>query len=228
MDKSTIGFFASFAAGCGLLLIVSCSRKPEMPPLSPADSTRIVQDNINHRVEVDAFFRDDSGSPFHRDSTITYRGIKWYPIDPRYCGQSVLHRYEHPDTVLVRGTKGELRHELRYGYFKFVVPDENGVPTPIRLNVYKFTPYDGQRYLLFKNNLNIWFTDRTTGKETYGVGRYVDLGNELPDESHVYSIDLNKAYNPYCAYSNFYSCPIPAKEDTLPLALRVGEMKYHD
>ncbi len=210
------------------LLLVSCTRRAEFPRLSGADSLNILQENVAHRAEVDSFFRDDPGSPFRRDSSITFHGIRWFPVDPRYRGTSVLHRYEAADTVSVFGTKGEERKQLRYGYFEVVLPDEQGIPVQVRLNVYKFTPYDGQRYLLFRNHLSVWFTDLTTGKETYGVGRYVDVGDEDPDPGHVYTIDLNMAYNPYCAYSAMYSCAIPRKEDHLDIPLRAGEMKYHD
>lgn len=217
----------------GLLLAASlftgsCTRKPHLPPLSAADSTSILQENLSHRAEVDDFFRNDPGSPFRRDSTISYTGIRWFPVDPRYRGRSVLHTYANPETVIVLGTKGEQRRQLRYGYFQFPVPDERGNPVLLTLNVYKFTPYDGQRYLLYRDHLSIWFTDRTTGKETYAVGRYVDVGNELPDTAHLYTIDLNMSYNPYCAYSPMYSCAIPREEDRLDIALRVGEMKYHE
>ena len=213
--------------GCALGLS-SCARKAELRPLSQVDSLDIVQDNAAHRTEVDHFFRTDPGSPFLRDTTIRYTGVRWFPIDPRYCGLSVLHRYDQPDSVIVMGTKGEERKHLCYGYFEFTIPDEKGAPEQIRLNVYKFTPYDGQRYILYKDNLSVWFTDNTTGRETFDVGRYVEVGNEMPDRSHIYNIDLNKAFNPYCAYSSMYSCAIPRKEDHLNIALRVGEMRYHD
>jgi uncharacterized protein (DUF1684 family) len=208
-------------AGCG-------TPKPSLPVLSAADSIAIVDDNIAHRAKVDAFFRNDPGSPFHRDTTVEFHGIRWFPVDPRYAGRSVLHRYENPDTVVIMGTKGEERHELRYGYFEFSAPDSQGALHVIRLNVYKFTPYDGQRYLLFKDVLSVWFTDSTTGHDTYDVGRYLEIGAEQTDPSFVYPVDLNKAYNPYCAYSPKYSCAVPSKDDHVALALRVGEKKYHE
>ena len=119
---------------------------------------------------MDSFFVYDPGSPFKRDSSITYTGIKWYPVDPRYAVRSAIHRYENPDTVDVMGTKGETRRQLRYGYFEFALPDTNGMAVPVRLNVYKFTPYDGKRYALFRDHLSVWFTDPTSGVETYHVG----------------------------------------------------------
>ncbi|MEK9137084.1 MAG: DUF1684 domain-containing protein, partial [Bacteroidota bacterium] len=191
-------------------------------------SMMIVQDNLAHRAGVDSFFRYDKGSPFTRDSTIQYHGLNWFPVDVRYRGTSQLYRYDRPETVIVLGTKGEERKQLRYGYFTFTVPDKRGQPVVLRLDVYKFTPYDAKRYALYRDALSVWFTDETTGKETYGVGRYVEIGNEHPDPNHLYIIDLNKAYNPYCAYSDLYSCAVPRKEDHLDIELRVGEKKYHE
>jgi uncharacterized protein len=209
-------------------MVLSCSRKPAPAQLSPADSLAIVLDNIAHRAEVDSFFRFDESSPFKRDTTISYHGIKWFPIDVRYRSISKLHPYAAPETVIVLGTKGEERKQLRYGYFTVTVPDGRGQSVSLKIDVYMFTPYDTKRYALYKDALSVWFTDETTGKETYSVGRYVEIGNKDADPDHLYTIDFNKAYNPYCAYSNIFSCAVPRKEDHLNIALRVGEMKYHE
>lgn len=221
---------ALFVVGFALLpfVLLSCGRKAGNPTMSRVDSVAIVSDNLRHRVELDEFFRDSPDSPFNKDTTIEYHGLKWFPVNPAFCGKSVLHRFANPETVSVYGTKGEERKNLRYGYFEFAVPNEQGAMHTLRINVYKFTPYDTQRYALYKNNLSVWFTDKTTGKETYGVGRYLELGEENPDPNFVYTIDLNKAFNPYCAYSDSFSCAIPRKEDHLDIALRVGEKKYHE
>jgi uncharacterized protein (DUF1684 family) len=210
------------------VLFASCSRRPELPLLSAADSLNIVNENLEHRKTVDAFMRADEGSPFRRDTTVAYTGIKWFPVDPRFHVTSILHRYEQPETVVVMGTRGEQRRNLKYGYFEFVLPGDQGVPRPCRLNVYKFTPYDGQRYQLYRDHLSVWFTDLTTGKETYEVGRYIEVGIEFPDRNHAYVLDFNEAYSPYCAYSTLYSCAVPREEDHIDVAIQAGEKKYHD
>ncbi|HEX9005653.1 MAG TPA: DUF1684 domain-containing protein [Bacteroidota bacterium] len=210
------------------LALWSCTSRPVPPAAAPADSAFVVRDNLTHRAEVDSFFRFEDGSPFRRDTTIRYHGLRWFPIDVRYRVTAVLHRYDRPEPVTVMGTKGEERHQLKYGYFAFALPGEKGTPVPLQINAYKFTPSDSMRYRLYRNNLSVWFRDRTTGKETYDVGRYVEVGDEDPDPAHVYVLDFNKAYNPYCAYSALYSCAVPRKEDYLDIALRAGEMKYHD
>ena len=96
-----------------------------------------------------------------------------------------------------------------------------------RLNAYKFSPEDVRRHPQLASNLSVWFTDETTGGETYGVGRYVEVEAESDDPDHVYVVNLNNAHNPYCAYNPTYSCAIPTREDRLPIAVRAGEMSYH-
>jgi len=226
--KTTGLAFVSSSVLAVALILVSCMKTEKKMSLSPADSMAIVNDNLAHREEVADFMRASPDSPFKRDTTVKFHDLRWFPINPYFRGRSILHRYENPETVTVYGTKGEERKNLRYGYFEFDVPDGRNLPKTIRLNVYKFTPYDKKRYELYRDNLSVWFTDQTTGKETYNVGRYVEVGEENKDPNFVYTIDLNKAYNPYCAYSTEYSCAVPRKEDHIDMALRAGEMKFHE
>lgn len=117
-------------------------------------------------------------------------------------------------------TSGKDKQVYRvYGILHFKLND-----TVLKLNVYQ------SQHLMeikeYADHLFIPFTDKTSGEESYDNGRYIDiLARELKDESYI--IDFNKAYNPYCAYvSNVYNCPVPPKENDLPVAVRSGEMKY--
>ena len=208
------------------LLIFACRQDQGFVPLSRADSAAIVSENLDYRAARDEFFRSDPESPFNQDTSVSFREARWYPVNPRFRGHSTLHRYDMPDTVDVAGTGGEVRKQIRYGYFEFPVPDSAGKPAAVRLHVYKQAgSHADPRVMRF---LSIWFTDETTGVETYGVGRYVDIESEHPDADHVYTIDLNKAYNPFCAYSDLYSCAIPTEEDHIPVRILAGEMTFHE
>lgn len=78
----------------------------------------------------------------------------------------------------------------------------------------------------YKNYLFLPFTDLTTGKETYGSGRYLDL-TTADIRNNKATIDFNKAYNPYCAYVNgIYNCPVPPKENALPVEVKAGEKAF--
>ena len=77
---------------------------------------------------------------------------------------------------------------------------------------------------LYKDYLFLPFTDPTNGVTTYGGGRYLDL---MIPATKVVQLDFNKAYNPYCAYSGNYSCPIPPEENHLEIEIKAGVKKYH-
>lgn len=78
---------------------------------------------------------------------------------------------------------------------------------------------------LYKNNLFLPFKDHTNGETTYGGGRYINLyETEIQNEKII--IDFNKCYNPWCAYSDGYNCPIPPKENHIEMEILAGEKKY--
>ncbi|MFQ5632240.1 MAG: DUF1684 domain-containing protein [bacterium] len=113
-------------------------------------------------------------------------------------------------------TNGKDRPALRYGYFAFEVEKNMH-----RLQVYKFLDNNSQ----YKPYLFVPFLDQTAGEETYGGGRYLDLEE---NETGVYELDFNFAYNPSCAYGRKeYICPIPPSENTLSIPIRAGEKAWH-
>jgi uncharacterized protein len=167
------------------------------------------------RKEKDDYMKNDPNSPFNQDPNAEFRKLNYFDTDTAFKFESRLIQFPEKDTVIVLGTKGEERETIRFGY---VVFDYEG--KSYNINVYQGKSRTGTEYY------SIWFTDRTTGEETYGVGRYIDF-EYMPDTSHIYTIDFNLAYNPYCAYSSKYSCAIPTKEDHLDLAIRAGEKNFH-
>ncbi|MEX0636131.1 MAG: DUF1684 domain-containing protein [Ferruginibacter sp.] len=107
---------------------------------------------------------------------------------------------------------------FRYGVASFKIRDSS----------FKLTIYQGAELMqttLYKNYLFVPFTDLTSGEESYGAGRYLDL--EIDDIiNHQMVLDFNKAYNPYCAYSDEYNCPIPPRENYLTIAITAGEKNF--
>ncbi len=177
--------------------------------------------------------KNNSDSPFNQDPKAEFHPLKYYNVNPDYVFMGILHKsasggFGHPfgksnlyenqqkDTVKVLGTKGEERKAVRFGYIN--IKYKNKI---YKINIYKGWTKNNQEYY------SIWFTDETTGKETYGVGRYLDF--ELnPDPDYLYTIDFNLAYNPYCAYSSKYSCAVPTKEDHIALPVEAGEKSFHN
>ena len=116
-------------------------------------------------------------------------------------------------------TSGNTKQQYRvYGIIRFNIHD-----TAVALHIYQSRSLmSSEKY---KEHLFIPFTDLTSGRETYGGGRYIDL--YISDIiNNTYVIDFNKAYNPYCAYTTGYNCPVPPKENDLSVAVKAGEMNY--
>jgi uncharacterized protein (DUF1684 family) len=169
---------------------------------------------LQERREKDAVFRSGAQSPLPPAERSGFAGLKYYPPNPALRFHTKLNRYPAPKAVRLGTNTGEIQSGLRYGYFEFEV---NGVTC--RLQAYRMddTPAEGGP-LLF-----IPFKDATSGSETYGAGRYIDLHENT---SGIYDLDFNRAFNPYCAYGKGYSCPVPPEENRLAVPIRAGEKKY--
>jgi hypothetical protein len=140
----------------------------------------------------------------------TARVPSWFPVDPRYRFVLPLVADAKRDTVLIESTHGQPRPSLRVGHFEFALDGRT-----YRLGAYRLlepgVPQD---------DLGLYFRDRTSGKESYAVGRYLDAV-KLPNGRYV--VDFNEAYNPSCAYSPYYNCPIPPPENRIAATIRAGE-----
>lgn len=192
-----------------IFLLNSCGKK-----YTP-EQEKYISEIKKERAEKDDWMKNSNESPFVNDPGANFEPLKYYDVDPAFVFKSKLNYYNSPDTVTIFGTKGEKRKIVRFGYVTINYKNKN-----YKLNVYKGGTKDGTVYY------TIWFTDKTTGDETYGVGRYLDFDLNS-DPNFIYTIDFNLAYNPYCAYSAKYSCAVPTKEDHLDIAVEAGEKKFH-
>lgn len=183
---------------------------PQAPDLDslPGDSLLYGQ-WLARRKQLDTVFQGDE-SPLDEADRAHFTGLKYFPFDPAYRLLIKLSPPERRDNVILMDTKGAERTYERYGILDFALQGQ-----PQRLTLFR-DPGHGYYFLPFR--------DATTGRETYGVGRYVEPKEAGPG---LYLIDFNNAYNPYCAYSNHWSCPVPPDENRLTVAVRAGEMKFH-
>lgn len=143
-----------------------------------------------------------------------YKGLAYFPPDLSYRYELPLTPNPNPETMVIMSTRGNQRRATRVGWFEFMVGNQAAKLEAVRL----LEPGVGE------NDLGIFFRDATTGKQSYELGRYVDV-KKLP--SGLFLLDFNAAYNPACAYSDHYNCPIPPKANVLPMAIRAGEMNSH-
>ena len=189
--------------------LAACSRKPA------EDFSRIADPVARERKEKDESFRSGQGSPLPDQDRRRFRGLDYFPVSPTYRFRVKLNRYENPLELRISTNTTEVRRGLRYGYFEFELEGR-----ACRLQVYKVFEDNGSGGA----SLFVPFRDATSARETYGGGRYIDL---TENTTGIYDLDLNRAYNPFCAYGGEYSCPLPPAENTLPVAVRAGEKTYH-
>lgn len=194
---------------CAILILAGCSDHRNSGPENPGAQDPVLQE----RMAKDTAFKSD-GSPILPQDRPGFHGLAYFPIDPSLRFAVPLHRYPAPASVRLATNTGEIRSGLRYGYFDFRVG-----ALACRLQVYRLedAPESGGP-LLF-----VPFRDATSGKESYGAGRYIDLKENT---SGVYDLDFNRAYNPSCAYNGEFSCPVPPAENMLTAPIRAGEKRY--
>lgn len=134
----------------------------------------------------------------------------WFDPDPAFRVEARLVQDEPPREEVVLSTRGNKRRALRLGRLEFTLQGQ-----PMRLTALRLLePGQGEAAV------SIFFRDQTTGHESYPVGRYVDAE---PLGGDRYLLDFNRAYSPTCAFSPLYNCPIPPRENLLPVAVRAGE-----
>ncbi len=161
------------------------------------------------RKNTDAFFKQSEDSPLTPAQKQSFEGLDNFPINEKLNLHLKLHRNEHPEEVIILATKGDERTYLRYGHIEFSLDGKDN-----RLTVFK-PPEDQYLFIPFK--------DKTSGTESYGGGRYIEL-EALPDG--MYKIDFNLAYLPYCAFNDIYSCTLVPSENFLEVRIPAGQMNF--
>lgn len=162
-----------------------------------------------------AFLVDPQRSPVPREAIENgFAGVEYFPIDPKYQVKLKLLKYDKPESVPISLSNGKVVEALKFGRFDFELDGRK-----LRLQVYKKRAEDTEVFVPLR--------DKTSGNETYGAGRYVDVEVDPVDGSCV--LDFNLAYNPLCAFNNDgrFDCPLPPKENWLmDVEIRSGEKKF--
>lgn len=168
------------------------------------------------RKQKDKFFLDNQDSPLTQEDKDQAKGLSYFDFDDTYRVNATLVPEQHPGIFRVQTSTGDHKEYTRIGRLEFELDGQ-------QLCLTAFMPPADEP--LHGNRIFVPFRDKTSGKESYGAGRYLDLNKR---EGGEYIVDFNKAYNPYCAYSPYYSCPLPPGENNLAVEVRAGEKLYHE
>ena len=148
----------------------------------------------------------DKNSPVRKGFT----GLRWFDIQEDYRVEARWVSYPQPKPVKVPNVLGQTESMPSPGYAEFTLGGK-----PVRVDGVLEDPHAEQLFFILR--------DQTSGKETYGAGRF--LYADLPKAGKVV-LDFNKAYNPPCAFTPYATCPLPPPQNWMPVRVEAGEMAY--
>lgn len=163
----------------------------------------------NHRKQKDQFFKLHYQSPIPESLKSKFQGLDYFPISDDYYFELKLNKFDNPDLVEMQTSTNDIQQYRKIGFLTFPLNNEN-------INIYVYQNVANPSYYF------VPFRDNTSGNETYGAGRYIDVEKR----GDLFVLDFNLAYNPYCAYSDNYSCPLPPYENWLKVSIEAGEKDF--
>lgn len=187
-----------------VVAVPACTSGPSAP-----DEGEYVETLSAARIAKDRQFREASDSPVPKDKREALLPLPYFPIDSRYSVPAALTLSNNRPVFEMPTSTGTLRKMQLVGTLEFTLEGE-------RRSLGAFVE-DGTRQIA---NLFVPCADLTPGTDTYSAGRYLDIE---PTTTGYYTIDFNRAYNPYCAYNAAYECPFPPPSNRLKVAIRAGE-----
>lgn len=176
------------------------------------ESSRAFRDKMNRE------YADANESPLTKEDLATFKELDFFPIDEKYIVEATFIRTKKEKVFQMKTSTERLPEYKKYGELHFELDGKK-----LKLNVYQ--NIDLIKKKGFEDYLFLPFSDVTNGKESYIGGRYIDM--RILNEK-TWTIDFNKAYNPYCAYNHKYSCPIVPLDNDLNIEINAGVKKFHD
>jgi uncharacterized protein (DUF1684 family) len=161
------------------------------------------------RREKDEFFGSHPQSPLTPGQQSLFEGLSYYDENPPLALAVNPEPFEQPETIHMQTSTGDVAEYQRWARIHFEIDGEASA-----LTIYR----DAHGESLF-----LPFQDANAGGETYGAGRYLDV--HATGDGRLL-VDFNYAYNPYCAYNERWSCPIPPAENRLSVAIEAGEKVF--
>ena len=167
------------------------------------------------RHEIDSFMGSHPQSPLDHDARHNFTGLNYYEFNKELVMEVEVERFPDDEPIITMQTStGAEQDYRRWGKFDFEIGGQKA-----SLTIYS-NALGAEFFMPFK--------DATNGRDTYGAGRYMD--DHRPGMQQMgpnrFEIDLNYAYNPYCAYSPHFSCPLPPSENWLKVPIQAGEKNF--
>ena len=192
------------------------SAQPVMVNGKPTQKLALKKDDDKIAIGDRTYFiivRGDRVGIRERDNRASYRagfkGLKLYPFRPEMRFEAKWIPYARPVKRRIQTVANTVEEMMAPGQAEFTIA---GIK-------YRLEPVIEEDHLFYI------FKDRTAGKSTYPAGRFMEM--PMPSATGVAVVDFNRAYNPPCAFTPYATCPLPLRQNQLPVAIEAGELAYH-
>lgn len=183
--------------------------------LSCTTKKRPILGKSDYQIKQNAIFKDASKSPLKKKDLKNFKGLEFFPIDSNYIIKAKLTRIDNAPVFEMPTTTDRKPLYKEFGVVKFSLMGKE-----CELTIYQ--SQDDLEDEKYKDYLFLPFTDETSGDESYGGGRYMDLLLTDINEDDTIVLNFNNTYNPYCAYNHMFSCPLTPRKNHLNIPVKAG------
>lgn len=180
---------------------------------------RAIPGETAYQKGLNMMYMDASKSPLKKRDLKKFEGLAFFPIDSSFVVKASFLKIENAPVFEMPTTTDRKALYKEYGKLLFVVNTVN-----CELTVYQ--SQDDLNQEQSKDKLFLPFTDDTSGNESYGGGRYMDIKTYDIKADNTIILDFNNTYNPYCAYNPDYSCPLVPRKNHLNVEIKAGVKKF--
>lgn len=168
-----------------------------------------------YQQKLNSSYKDATTSPLKKKDLKKFKGLDFFPVSDEFIVTAKLTKTENAPTFKMATTTDRKPLYKEYGKLNFTLKGKE-----CELTIYQ--SQDDLRDKKYKDYLFLPFTDDTSGEESYGGGRYMDvmISDEKADGTIV--LNFNNTYNPYCAYNDRYSCPLTPRKNHLNVEVKAG------
>lgn len=186
-------------------LIASCNSQDKRP----------LTGETAYQRKLNAQFKDATTSPLKKKDLKNFKGLDFFPVDSSFIVTAKLTRTPDSPVFKLPRTGGDNADYRQFGILNFKLKGRE-----FQLHLYQ--SIEEMRDPRYKDYLFLPFTDDTSGEESYGGGRYMNVFQSQIQSDDTIVLDFNNTYNPYCAYNEKYTCPIVPRKNYLDIAVKAG------
>lgn len=194
---------------CFVVALFACS----------SQGKRTLTGKTEYQQTLNASYKDATKSPLKKKDLKEFKGLDFFPIDSSFIVVAQLKKIANAPTFEMATTTDRKPLYKEFGILNFNLKGKK-----CQLTIYQ--SQDNLTDEKFKDYLFIPFTDDTSGNESYGGGRYMDVMTTDENTDGTIVLNFNNTYNPYCAYNEKYSCPLTPRKNHLDVEVKAGIMVF--